>query len=81
VVTGARRIHAEREAAATNDDSAHMESLFKTLKSNIYHEYEYYSAHALRLRFVSYVDFYTALICISPGISNTDRVSSKHVHN
>ena len=40
------------------NDKAHMESLFKTLKSDMYHGHEYDSDHALRQAIVSYVEFY-----------------------
>lgn len=40
------------------NDNAHMESLFKSLKSNMYHGRTFDSDQALRSAIVSYIDFY-----------------------
>ena len=40
------------------NDNVHMESLFKSLKSDMYHGYTFESDHELRTAIASYVDFY-----------------------
>jgi putative transposase len=40
------------------NDNAHMESMFKSLKSDMYHGREFDSDYSLRSAIISYVDFY-----------------------